>query len=54
MALTSASTSGASAAAPASWTASNRPESTFDFSRQYCAIASALPTIAAQRQPVML
>ena len=40
--------------APASWTASNRPESMFDFSRQYCAIASALPTIAAQRQPVML
>jgi hypothetical protein len=34
--------------------ASNRPESTFVFSRQYWLTASALPMIAPQRQPVML
>ena len=42
-----------SASAPASWIASNNPESTFVFRRQYVAIASALPAIAAQRHPVM-
>ena len=30
------------------------PESTFDLSRQYDSTASAFPTIAAVRQPVML
>ena len=38
----------------ASWIASNIPESMFVFSFQYAATASALPTIAAVRIPVML
>ena len=40
--------------AAASCTASNIPESTLDLRRQYDSTASALPTIAAVRQPVML
>jgi hypothetical protein len=48
------SSSGPSARAPAICTASNTPESTLVFKRQYAAIASALPRIAAHRQPDIL
>ena len=51
--LISAGAPASSASAAASCTASNMPESMFVFSFQYAATASALPTIAAVRQPVM-
>ena len=48
------SSQSSSALTTASCTASNMPLSMFVLSVQYASIASAFPTIAAVRQPVML